>query len=177
VLVAYLERFTSAVAYLERHGRAASVMASVAVAIVVTVILIFPECRTVSGQKRWLGVIELALDDYVFSAAIAYLLLLSRATSGRSGRTLRLVLGSRVFTPFAQLSYSAYLLHPLCIAPLYAHFPIDFASPGLSYLRLVAVSLAASFVVAGVAFVTVEYPVMKLRPARVTSDDRRGDRA
>jgi peptidoglycan/LPS O-acetylase OafA/YrhL len=163
VLVARLERERSSLVLLERRPVAASLLALVAVATLAFVAFVFPEGRRPDGAKRIAGSFALALDGYAFAAATGYLLLLSRARCWL-GRAVARALGARALRPIAQLSYAAYLVHPLCIAPLYARLGFDTSAPGLSYARLVGSALAVSFLAALLLFLFVELPVMRLRP-------------
>jgi peptidoglycan/LPS O-acetylase OafA/YrhL len=129
------------------------------------VAFVFPECRSASGEKLLAGSFAVALGGYTFSAATAYLILLSRAASPL-GRGLSRTLGLRVFHPLAQISYAAYLFHPLVIGPLAKGLGFDFTRPWLSYGRLLGASIAATLACAAVIFLVVELPIMKLRPPR-----------
>ncbi len=168
VLVVHLERATSAVKALERRPIVAGAAAAMAFAAMAFVAFVFPETRGPGGEKLLLGSLGLALNSYVFAAAVGYLLLVSRARSG-VGRALAAVLGARVLHPIAQLSYAAYLFHPLCMAPLLPRLGFDLASPYVSFARSVSGSLVASFAAAAVVHLLVELPLMKLRPAQATA--------
>jgi peptidoglycan/LPS O-acetylase OafA/YrhL len=169
VLVAQLERSSTCLDVLARRPAAAAVLALFAVATLAFVTFVFPEGRTATGEKLLSGSLMLALDGYAFAGATGYLLLLSRAPSPL-GRALSSALGARALHPIAHLSYAAYLLHPLCIAPLLPRLGFDLAHPWASYGLLLACSLAATFAVALLVFLLVEHPVMQLRPPRAVGE-------
>ncbi len=163
VLVVHLERATAAVKALEQRPYVAGAASVLALVVVALVAFVFPETRSPSGEKLLLGSLGLALNSYVFAAAVGYLVLVSRARSG-VGRAVAAALGMRVLHPIAQLSYAIYLFHPLCIAPLLPRLGFDLGSPYLSFARSVSASFVVSFAAATVVHLLVELPVMKLRP-------------
>jgi peptidoglycan/LPS O-acetylase OafA/YrhL len=95
--------------------------------------------------------------------------LLSRAPSAL-GRALSGALGARALHPIAHLSYAAYLLHPLCIAPLLPRLGFDLARPWTSYGLVLACSLVATFAAALLVFLLLEHPVMQMRPPRAAGE-------
>lgn len=164
VLVVHLERATGAVGFLERRRLLAAAGAAAALATMAWVAFVFPETRGPGGERLLFGSLSLALDSYVFAAAVGYLVLVSRARSG-VGRAIAKGLGARVLYPIAQLAYATYLFHPICIAPLLPRLGFDLASPYLSFARSVSASFVVSFAAALVVHLFVELPFMKLRPA------------
>ncbi len=163
VLVAELEAHETVKAWLERHRRTSALLALLAFAAMGAVIVVFPEARAADGSPRLFGAVQLALGGYVFAAAVGLLLLLGR-TRHTVGRRLDRVLGARAFHPFAQLSYATFLLHPICITPLYGLVGFDLAHPFRSYLLLLVCAFAVSYALAIAVFLLVELPAMRMRP-------------
>jgi len=108
----------------------------------------------------------LVFDHYVFSAAVAYVLLYSLYPAGPVGRALSRLLSVRVLYPIAQLSYCTYLLHVIVIIRLYAlavSYGLLDLPLGVFYVVGPALSLLAGFGL----YVLVERPFMSLRDVRV----------
>ena len=165
VLVVRLEASGTALRALERRPLLAGSGLAVAVILMAYVILVFPECRGPHGERLLFGSLSLALDDYAFALAIGYVVLLSR-TQLALGRAISAVLGARVLRPIALASYSAYLIHPLCIAAVLERLGFDVAHAAISYVKLVACALAATGVAAAGMYFLVERPGLSLRPPR-----------
>lgn len=96
---------------------------------------------------------------YVFAMLVAYLILyvLARARARATSRTSRL-LSSRLWRPFAELSYGAYLLHPLVVMVLMSHFE-PAALSAATVLWLVGASELVTFCAAWVLYGAVERPL------------------
>ncbi|CAN5771749.1 acyltransferase [soil metagenome] len=165
VLVVRLEAGGSVLRLLERRPLLAGLLAGVAVLTMSYVVLVFPECRAPDGARLVFGSVSLALDGYAFALAVGYLVLLSR-TRSRVGRLLSGALGARVLRPIAQVSYTAYLLHPLCVEAVSQRLGFDLGHAGASYARLVAVAVLATLVASRPVYLLVERPVMVRRPPR-----------
>jgi peptidoglycan/LPS O-acetylase OafA/YrhL len=167
VVVVHLERTTDARRALERHPRVASACALAGLCAMAFIAFVFPETRGPNGERLVLGSLGLALNNYLFAGAVGYLLLLSRTRTG-AGRVLQTLLGARVWHPFAQLSYAAYLYHPACITPLLPRLGFDLTTPLVSFARTLVASVTVSFAAALLVHLVVELPLLKLRPkARV----------
>jgi peptidoglycan/LPS O-acetylase OafA/YrhL len=149
--------------WLERRSVLTAFFAALAVAATAYVIIVFPEGRGPSGEKLLFGSFKLALSGYVFGAAVAYMLLVSR-TKHWVGRGINVLLGGRVLHVFAQLSYAMYLLHPSAITPLFPWLGFDIVHPWLSYVRILVSAFFVAAAVALVPFLFVELPIMRLRP-------------
>lgn len=173
VLVVRLER-SAALGWLERRPVAAATLFVAALAAAAWVVLVFPEGRDASGSRTLSGGLSLALHGYVFAAAIGVVLAISR-TRLALGRFVSRVLGARALHPVAQLSYAAYLFHPLCITPILPYIGFDMAHPGLSYAKLLLCSLFVSFAGATVIHLLVELPAMKMRPPIRRPSGARGE--
>lgn len=163
VLVARLEQ-TSALSWLDRRPVASVAMFLAALSACAWVIVVFPEGYDARGNRTLSGALALALDGAVFAFGVGALLALAR-TRSPIGRIIASILGARALHPIAQLSYAAYLFHPLCIAPV-LRLGFDVGRPWLSYPILLGLSLIATFAAALVVHLLVELPMMKLRPPR-----------
>lgn len=165
VLVAELESVPELLAWLARRRALASQLAGLAVLVMLFVIFVFPEGRTESGARSTLGGVMLALDGYAFALSIAYLLLLSR-TEHPVGRFLVRLLGGRLLHAMAQLSFAAFLFHPVCITPLYDPRVVgfDLASPFRSYVVLLIAAFVVAYAAAALVFLLFELPLTRLRP-------------
>jgi peptidoglycan/LPS O-acetylase OafA/YrhL len=107
---------------------------------------------------------------YLFALGIAYLLLFTLTGSGQQSLLAR-VLSSRIWFPLAQLSYSAYLVHPTVLIAAYL-FVVE-ADGGLAAHGAGRGAGAGRlcFGVAAVIYLLVERPAMNARtPIRL---DRR----
>jgi peptidoglycan/LPS O-acetylase OafA/YrhL len=171
ILVAKVEQDGHLRAVIERRKHATALLAVLAVAAMLYVMFVFPDARSPSGDRRLLGSVQLALDGYVFAAAAAYLLLVSR-TEHWLGRALNTALGARVLHPLAQLSYAIYLFHPILLAPLSRWLGFDLSHPWQSYLLQVAGAFVVSIAAGAVVFLLVELPIMRLRPRLRTGATR-----
>ncbi|MDB4944654.1 MAG: hypothetical protein JWP97_4188 [Labilithrix sp.] len=164
-LVVRLERSPRVPQWLEANPIPTTLLVAAALAALAFVVLVFPECRSPSGALLRTGQILVATDGYVFSAGIGALVLVSR-TSAPAGKLIARVLGLRALHPVAQLSYAAFLVHPLVITRIYAPLGFDLASPVASYLTLVAAALSITALASLVLFFAIEQPFMRLRPPR-----------
>jgi|GEM_PF-506044 len=162
-LVAKLEDDGACRDVLARRTWLAPLLVGFGLACMAYAIRVFPEGRGPAGEKLLFGSFALALDGYVFAAGIGMLLLVSR-TRHWLGRVLEAVLGARVLHVFAQLSFAMYLLHPVCITPLYGWLGFDLERPWSSYARLVACGVVVSSAAGAVLYLAVELPLMRLRP-------------
>lgn len=113
---------------------------------------------------------------YIFALGVACVLLLTLGEHARRS-PLQRILSARIWFPFAQLSYSAYLIHPLVIAIVifttYAptRGPIDTST---ALLAGVGVS-ALIFLVAALIYLGVERPIMNLRHSRGQEEARNAE--
>ena len=120
--------------------------------------------RTFSGEWGPVeGTVFLTLYRSAFGVGMAALLLLTQSQAG-GGQLLHRVLSWRPLRPIAQLSYSAYLVHPLIIFGLYQSQTFGGAS-SVSLLPLFAMSLGVTLLVSLVLYMLIEKPLMRLRPA------------
>jgi peptidoglycan/LPS O-acetylase OafA/YrhL len=161
VIVAYLCHYRDAVARLERAPRAATIGLMVAVLGIVAIVA--PPVR--SPETHWPPLVAwlyLTLDRIVFSASIAYVLLLSLCSVG-PGRLLNAVFSAPFWYPITQLAYSTYLVHLIVITGCYRYVldPTPLAPPAVLGAFVVCASL--SMLTALVVYLTIERPGMALR--------------
>lgn len=111
----------------------------------------------------WLLPAGVALNRYLFAVAFSVLLLLMLGSS-RLGRWLGAPLALRVWYPFAQLSYAAYLFHPLVIRNLPRPGSLDYAALAWIFVEACVLTYALAFAV----HLAVERPCMNLRAPAAT---------
>ena len=163
VLVAHIFRYRSDLMQrLERSAALSWFFASAALACMLVLAtpstpLDIPFFQIGDTWPDWLRPAALALGRYAFSLAFACLILL---TLGRSsaGRVLGRLSSVRWFYPVAQLSYGAYLFHPLVIESL-PQPEATYASVGALFVKAALLTYAIAFVV----HLAVERPFMNLR--------------
>lgn len=131
----------------------------------------------------WLPVLSRTFDDYpilsiiyqtasrnLFSASIAYLALVCLERSYLS-RFLNLIFANRIWYPFAQLSYSMYLLHVFPIAVLVQlgvdamqRFPERYDYTHFEAMSLICLySTGLTILGALIVYLVIERPIMNLR--------------
>ncbi|RKH16919.1 acyltransferase [Corallococcus sp. CA047B] len=160
VLVAYLLGRTRVAERL----RAAPVLAHGILVLALGTLGVLMAPRTFSGEWGPVeGTLYLTLYRTLFGVGAAALLLLIQAKAG-GGQVLGRVLAWRALRPIAQLSYAAYLVHPLIIFGLYGSMTFGGAA-SVSLLQLSAMSLGLTLWVSLVLHVLIERPLMRLRPA------------
>jgi peptidoglycan/LPS O-acetylase OafA/YrhL len=81
--------------------------------------------------------------------------------SSRLGRWLGAPLSLRLWYPFAQLSYAAYLFHPLVIRSLGRPSSLDYTSLARVFIEACALTYALAVVI----HLALERPCMNLRAA------------
>jgi peptidoglycan/LPS O-acetylase OafA/YrhL len=161
VIAAYLYHHTNVIHHLERSRLKAT--AGLLLAMICLLVVVAPPVRT--PDPRWTPTTAfwyLTLDRYLFSAAIAYLLLLSLCSTG-PGRILGAVLSARLWYPIAQLSYSTYLVHLIAITACYRYLLNPVALSYSAMLWDLLVCVAVSLLTALVVYLAIERPFMGLR--------------
>jgi peptidoglycan/LPS O-acetylase OafA/YrhL len=156
VTVAYLYNYTPVVAWLDARAAVRRVLCGVAC------LLLLPATGFIETSSGVFSSFFAINYFYLFALGIAYLLLFTLTGSGQQSLVTRL-LSARIWFPLAQLSYSAYLVHPtvLIAAYLFVLKPMAVSPP----VALVAgLGLAAlCFGVAAVIYLLVERPAMNAR--------------
>ena len=155
--VAYLYHYTHAVRFLDARSLWRRLL------LVLAFLVLIPATGIFETQGRGVLSAYFALNYfYLFSLGIAYIILFTLTDGGKRSLVAK-VLCSRVWYPFAQLSYSAYLVHPTLIMAVYFMVlePTDISAPAA---LVVGIGLAlASFIAAAVLYLLVERPVMDAR--------------
>jgi peptidoglycan/LPS O-acetylase OafA/YrhL len=116
------------------------------------------------GAPRPIEVAFLASYRTVFGLAIATLLLFALSAHG-VGRVLGRFLAWRGFAPIAQLAYAAYLVNPIAVVFSHAALMPLFRDGTVAPMPvLLPADLALTFFAALVVYLTLERPIMDLRP-------------
>jgi peptidoglycan/LPS O-acetylase OafA/YrhL len=110
-------------------------------------------------RPTWQLVLDLATYRTSFAVLVGYVLfyVLARSQGGASGGLLGRVLGARAFVPFAELSYSAYLVHPLIAGIVYfamAPKTTDFSALAPVFATIFVMTWLVSFFI----YWLVEFP-------------------
>jgi peptidoglycan/LPS O-acetylase OafA/YrhL len=159
VLVAYLYHRTGFLGWFSRQ-RFASLVGSGAVVAAFAVLLV-PDVYF-SPWSPAASALYLSGGRLLFAAAACGVIVLCLSETG-AGRVLGRFLGHRVWYPFAQLSYSVYLLHPIVVIACYVGW-LRPRTPGpaavFGYFLLI---IALTHVLAALVYLLVERPVMSLR--------------
>jgi peptidoglycan/LPS O-acetylase OafA/YrhL len=157
VVVAYLYNYSHAVAWLDARKSLRRLL------LVVALLLLVPASGIVETSGRGVFSAYFVFNYfYLFSLGIAYIILFTLTESGKRSPVAKL-LSSRVWYPIAQLSYSAYLVHPTVIIWAYLTLvePTRISAPAA---LVVGVGLTlVCFVAAGVLHLLVERPAMNAR--------------
>jgi peptidoglycan/LPS O-acetylase OafA/YrhL len=163
VLVAYVFRYRSdLLQHLERSAGLSWLCAGASLSCMLLLSLPstpldIPFFQLGDTWPEWLRPAALALGRYLFSLAFACLILLTLSRSS-AGRAFARILSVRWFYPLAQLSYGAYLFHPLVIE--------SFPQPEATYASVGALFVKASLLTYALALIVhlaVERPFMNLR--------------
>jgi len=107
--------------------------------------------------------VAIAYYPYIFSAAIAYILFYT-LPGHRGSSLLGRLLSLRLWYPVSQLSYSAFLVHPLVILMCYriALRPGQTVSTPMATVGGVGM-IALSLLIAGILYMGIERPMMNRR--------------
>jgi peptidoglycan/LPS O-acetylase OafA/YrhL len=156
VLAAYLARSSGVVAWFARRsGRAGLALALAVLATIVLQPMVLEPGRVIPP----LG-LALYLASYrtVFSLAVGYVLLHVWSRGNARSRVAR-ALSADGWTPFSELSYGAYLLHPLVIISVYRWLPFGSEATAAAIALRIAVVYAATLSASFVLFSLVERPL------------------
>jgi peptidoglycan/LPS O-acetylase OafA/YrhL len=100
----------------------------------------------------------------VFGIAVATVLLFALSQHG-TGRALGRALAWRGFAPIAQLAYAAYLMNPIAVVVSHGALMPLFRDGSVAPMPvLLPADLALTFAAALVVYLTLERPIMDLRP-------------
>jgi peptidoglycan/LPS O-acetylase OafA/YrhL len=162
-MAAYLYNHTPAVKWLDAHAAWRRLLLAGAF------LLLVPATGFVETQGRGVFSTYFAFNYfYLFALGIGYIILFTLTDSGRRSLVAR-VLASRVLFPVAQLSYSAYLVHPTVIIAVYLYVfpPTQIAAP-MALVAGVALAIVC-FSAAAALFLFVERPAMNARERYVAA--------
>lgn len=137
VIVAHLERTETPLIWLDRHRHLARALL-IGSLVVLCVFILWPGYIPPDRKPGPLSApLMLITYRYVFAAFVSYVLLyiLAQSRAGTPSRINR-ILGWRRWKPIAELSYGAYLLHPIIAVALW----YKFQSPFLSMPKLAAIA-------------------------------------
>jgi len=115
-------------------------------------------------SSRAVGLVYIGTFRAGFGMAVAFLLVLV-LSQHPVGRALARALSAKVLWPFAQLSYSAYLVNPIVTLLVRGALAQGISRGTWSMVSLFAVDLAGTFAVATLVYTLVERPFMRLRPS------------
>ena len=162
VLAAFLRQHTGFVRALPRHPRLVAA-GLVGATLLLAAICLYPaRDPMLTGAPRWLQVVYLAGFRYTVAAGVAYVLLLSLGEHP-AGKVLGRLLSHRAFFPIAQLSYAAYLLHPIVIIGMYALVPPPESLSNYALVGYTAAALLATLLCAAALYFVLERPLINLR--------------
>lgn len=176
VIAAYVYLFTNTKQWLEKGFVIRYALLLIAFVLLLPVIIAKESTDPAALRLPTVKAI-VACYPYVFSLSIAYIIFFSLPGKG-SHSLLGKFLGMRFWYPIAQLSYSAYLLHPIVILAAYKMFfeageYITTTSAILNGILLTILSLGA----ATILYLTVERPIMNKRKQYRRNLKITGDRA
>jgi peptidoglycan/LPS O-acetylase OafA/YrhL len=158
VIVAYLDVYRNARVFIANHARGAIVGLLIALLVIVGYLWVpyyAPAAQFHLGNLTAFWYVT--TDDYMVSAAVAYVLLFSLSESAFGGLISRLLSWRFWYWP-AELAYSAFLLNPLVILGAYALLihpaSIDVGSAALYEVTLIS----ATYACAALLYFLIERP-------------------
>ena len=162
VMLAYSLRYTKTLEYLQRFGILGTLALCVGLGMCVSVLLVSRHHISSQSANIW-GIMYMASHRIIFAIGAALCLLSTHAPHG-PGSWLNRFLSMPFWYPIAQLSYAAYLLHPIVIDRLYHLLPHRAYSTS-ELLLLFCLNTTLSLFAASLMYVFIERPFMRLRPA------------
>ena len=115
-------------------------------------------------SSRAVGLVYMGTFRAAFGMAVAFVLVLVLSQHS-VGRALARPLSAKVLWPFAQLSYSAYLVNPIVTLLVRGALAQAILRGSFGMASLFAMDLAGTFAVATLVYTLVERPFMRLRPS------------
>lgn len=157
VTVAYLFNYTRATLLLDAHAAWRRLLLGLAL------LLLVPATGFIETSGRGVFSTWFAFNSaYLFALGIGYVILFTLTDAGR-GSVIGRVLSSRMWYPLAQLSYSAYLVHPTVLIAIYLWvLPPAPVSPPVA-LGIGVLLACVCFGAAAVLYLLVERPAMNAR--------------
>ena len=158
VLMAYLTMFTNTISLLKQHSYFRSLLWIICLALLIFYIFIPTSNMEASVLKT---AFLLAGFRNVFSLAIGYLLLYALCLDKKSW--LINFLSQRFWYPIAQLSYSAYLLHPIIVALIAQYLYSTISTDYFSLLLLIVFIIISTLFFALIMYLKIEQPSLAFR--------------
>jgi peptidoglycan/LPS O-acetylase OafA/YrhL len=162
VIAAAIYRRGDAAKFFDRHRMAAAGALLLSLA-AIGVVAVAPLHVSSAAWPPLASMVFLSTDHSAVAGGVAYLLLYALYPAGPLGRGLSWLLCWRLWYPIAQLSYSAYLLHPVVLERFYA--VVGAHGPPAAVLYVVGPAL--SLLAASALYVFVERPFMNLRDVSI----------
>jgi peptidoglycan/LPS O-acetylase OafA/YrhL len=159
VLAALVHRTPRAMAALSR----ANILGTLGCFVALGVGLVSMHWPIFALSSRAIGLVYVGTFRAAFGMAVAFVLVLVLSEHS-VGRVLARLLSAKVLWPFAQLSYSAYLVNPIVTLLLRGALAQGISRGTWSMASLFAVDVMGTFAVATVVYTLVERPFMRLRP-------------
>jgi peptidoglycan/LPS O-acetylase OafA/YrhL len=158
VIAAYLTMFTNAISFLKQHIYFRSLLWLICLVLLVFYIFIPTANMEASVLKT---AFLLAGFRNIFSLAIGYLLLHALCLDKKNW--LINFLSQRFWYPIAQLSYSAYLLHPLVVALIAHYLYSSIHLDCYSLLLLIVLTIFSTLFFALIMYLKIEIPMLAFR--------------
>jgi peptidoglycan/LPS O-acetylase OafA/YrhL len=164
VYIAYLKHYDPRpIEWLERSPRAALLLFALALGVIAllftpTAPLDIQQFQFGNSWPVWLLPAAVALNRYAFAVAFSCLTVLMLSSS-LMGRWFGRALGLPVWFPLAQLSYAAYLFHPMIIEALPRPASASYGDMALFFVQ----TCALTYLVALGVYLAVERPFLNLR--------------
>lgn len=147
--------------WFETHRRQANAGLAIALGVLATVVLAKLGLE-VAGQEVTLRSWSTFLDRPLFSAAAAYVMLYALVLPDSRSRLIR-VLGHRMWKPWAEVSYAAFLLNPIVFGIFGMIYRNSLQSVTLrAFTTYFSLSVATTFALASVLFHGIESPIRRL---------------
>ena len=156
--MAYLTMFTNTISLLKQHSYFRSLLWIICLALLIFYIFIPTSNMEASVLKT---AFLLAGFRNVFSLAIGYLLLYALCLDKKSW--LINFLSQRFWYPIAQLSYSAYLLHPIIVALIAQYLYSTISTDYFSLLLLIVFIIISTLFFALIMYLKIEQPSLAFR--------------
>lgn len=164
VITATLYLQNRAARFFERHRPSATLGLALAL-VVIGLVVMAPVHVSSVRWGFWESLLFLSVDHYAIGVGVAYLLLYALYPAGTLSRGVGRFLSLRVWYPVAQLSYAAYLLHPIVLSQLY-RVVASYDLPGVPQAAFYVIGPGLSLIAASLLHVFVEKPFMNLRELR-----------
>src|SRR5450432_2582229 len=179
VFIAYLhEHYPRPLRWLDGSPRAALSIAAAAIAVILFLSapgtpIDIPTFQFGNTWPEWALPAGIALNRYAVTLAFSCLMVLMLGSTA-TGKLLARGFALRIWYPFAQLSYAAYLFHPIVVLRMPQLTTVNYGSMAAFFFKVSALTYAISVVV----HLAVERPFMNLRalwPSRISPQGSASD--